>query len=73
MLEEIRKLFRATPFMPFSLEFSSGTVLKVPHQDYLWITPAGMLIVCDDAGVAEFVSPYQVTKVRVEGAMPAAA
>ena len=70
MLEEIRKLYRATPFLPFSLELSSGGVIKVPHQDYLWITPAGMILVCDDAGVAEFVSPGQVTRVRVDGAVP---
>ena len=73
MLDEIRKLQRAIPYLPYSIELSSGSVLRVSHQDHLWITPAGMLIVCDDAGVAEFVSPFQITRLRVEGAVPGAA
>ena len=35
---ELRKLVRASPFMPFELHLSDGTVFSVTHRDMLLVS-----------------------------------
>ncbi len=44
-VNEIRSMRDAVPFVPFSMELSSGRVVEVQSHDHLFIPPAATLIV----------------------------
>lgn len=38
---KIRNAIEQVPFKPFILEMNSGKTLRVPHRDFIFLTPAG--------------------------------
>ena len=50
MIEELRALWKASPFMPFDLHLSDGRNVKVPHPDFFSMSPQGGMIVAYDQG-----------------------
>ena len=39
MLDQLRELVHAVPFVPFSIVLPNGRSLKVPHPDFIWLHP----------------------------------
>ena len=39
MLEQLRELVHAVPFVPFSIILPNGRSVKVPHPDFIWLHP----------------------------------
>ncbi len=37
----IRDALEQTPFQPFILEMDNGRTLRVPHRDFIFLSPAG--------------------------------
>lgn len=66
MLNQIRKLANAEPFEPFSIELSSGRILKVPTRDHVWLMVPGAshIAVYDDNDAADHLSPLHIVAVR---------
>ena len=56
MIEELRKLIKAVPFNPFTLEVSSGRHVHVPHPDHILVTAKGVIAVEDDEGLVDIIS-----------------
>lgn len=60
MQEDIRKLMRATPFVPFSLFMTDGRSFGIPTSDHIFIYPSGLIVVEADKGVVNLLPPSQV-------------
>jgi len=45
IVEELRALWRAQPFKPFTIHVADGRVLRVPDPDLLAITPGGGTVI----------------------------
>jgi hypothetical protein len=44
---EIRKLFEATPFLPFRVHMANGKSVDVPHSDFMHLSPTGRRLIVD--------------------------
>ena len=44
---EIRKLFKATPFLPFRVHMANGKSVDVPHPDFMHLSPTGRRLIVD--------------------------
>jgi hypothetical protein len=44
---EIRKLFEATPFLPFRVHIANGKSMDVPHPDFMHLSPTGRRLIVD--------------------------
>lgn len=47
--EEIRSAWKATPFEPFDIRLTDGTILPVPTSDHIGVSPYGNAIVLHQA------------------------
>jgi len=66
MLEEIRRLLKSIPFIPFRLETSSGRVLSVPHPDHILISRKGLVAVETDDGLIDIVPALHLNAISYE-------
>lgn len=68
--DPIRRLLKHVPFVPFTLELSSGKGVRVAHPDYALLSPGGdtRFVYTDPEGRnMEWINVYQVTNLSVEG------
>jgi hypothetical protein len=49
VVESIREFNRAVPFKPYEIQMASGQSYKVPHPDFISISPRGSFVVVIDA------------------------
>ena len=70
MHEEIRRLMRAIPFVPFTLFMTDGRFFRIPTADHIFIYPSGLVVVEDDKRVVNLLPPSQIA--GVESQSPAA-
>ena len=68
MLEELRKLMRAAPFRPFTLHMADGRAFRIPHPEHIMLMTNGVIIVEDDEGLAEFLSPSLLASIATQTA-----
>lgn len=56
MRDEITKLMGQVPFVPFTIEMSSGRRIPVPTRDHIFVGPKGSLVVVtDDQGLYDLL------------------
>ena len=41
---QLKKLHEARPFQPFEIHLADGSLLSVPHPEFLWVTPGGRTV-----------------------------
>jgi hypothetical protein len=63
MLKEIREAVHRTPFVPFSIELSSGEMIPVPHPDHI-LAGRTYVAVENDAGVINVLSALHIARIR---------
>lgn len=62
MFEELTKLANATPFVPFTIEMSSGRQVLVRSREHIMLPKKGALVVVeDDEGLVEFLPLRHIT------------
>lgn len=66
MQEEIRKLMRATPWVPFTLSLTDGRSFGIATSDHIFILPSGLIVVEDDKRVVNLLPPFQVAGVETQ-------
>jgi len=49
VIESIREFNRAIPFKPYELRMAGGERFKVPHPDFISISPKGSFVVVIDS------------------------
>ncbi len=43
-IDRVKELFKAQPFVPFTIHMADGMELPVSHSELMWITPGGRTI-----------------------------
>ena len=67
-LENIRSLRDAFPFRPFTIHMADGRSLRIPHRDFISVSPGGRTVIVYHSDEAfSFVDLLLVTQVAVEG------
>ena len=67
VIDEIAKLLRATPFVPFEVTTTSGEVLRVPHPDHAFVSPRGTRVtIFDDRDVASLLTALHIVTIRTQ-------
>ena len=49
ILESIRAFNHAAPFQPYAIRMASGEAHRVPHPDFVSISPSGSFVIVIDA------------------------
>jgi len=71
-MEQLRALYQARPFRPFTLQLADGDKLRVPHADFLSHSPTGRtIIVFGEDESFSIVDRLPVTRVVVQNGVPA--
>ncbi|HEY0457075.1 MAG TPA: hypothetical protein VGE41_11920 [Verrucomicrobiae bacterium] len=66
-IEEIRQALHAEPFRPFWIYLADGGRLRVRHQDFVAIEPAGReLIVYQSDNSHQIVDVLMITRLQVK-------
>ncbi len=65
ILKSIRELNDAVPFQPHEIRMAGGTRHRVPHPDFISISPKGSLVVVIDASER----PHMLSKLLMEEAV----
>ncbi len=68
MQEEIRRLMRATPFLPFTLFMTDGRSFGISTSGHIFIYPSGLIVVEDDKRVVNLLPPSEVAGVEKQPA-----
>ena len=72
MLEELKKLVGATPFVPFTVELSSGRKVFVRCREHIIVGSKGLMVVEDDQGLFDIMPLLHVTALSAsDGAVSA--
>ena len=67
MLEDIRKLIDAKPFVPFTIYTADGSIRRVPTIDHV-AAPSTVkrIFIFEDDGNYEVLSPLLISRVTVD-------
>jgi hypothetical protein len=49
VIDSIREFNRAVPFKPYEVQMASGERFKVPHPDFVFVSPRGSFVMIIDA------------------------
>lgn len=65
VIEVIRTLNHAAPFQPYEIRMTSGERHRVPHPDFVLISPTGAYVIVIDAKER----PHHLSTLLIEEAM----
>ena len=66
LINVIREFNRAVPFQPYEIRTNGGARLKVPHPDFIFISPKGAWVMVTDAQDR----PHHVSSILIEEVSP---
>ena len=49
LIEAIREFNRSVPFRPYEIRTNGGERLRVPHPDFIFVSPKGTWVIVTDA------------------------
>ena len=66
--DDIRKVQDEVPFHPFSLVLADGRAFRVPHRDFLSISPKGtaLSLWAEDGSIGSYFNTALVAEIRME-------
>jgi hypothetical protein len=67
VITSMREFNRAVPFKPYQIRMASGECFKVPHPDFVFISPKGSWVVFVDANNC----PHHLSTLLIESVFPA--
>lgn len=69
-IEQMRTTREAIPFSPFTLRLADGRSFRIPHRDYLSMSPSGRTVVVYHAdGSASILDLLLVTELTMDPPM----
>jgi len=66
VIASIREFNRAVPFKPYEIRMVSSQRYKVPHPDFISISPKGSFVILFDADE----SPHHLSSLLIESVSP---
>lgn len=64
MLEELRRLLKATPFRPFTLNMADGRAFEIFHPEIVMVTRKGIVVIEDPAGYVDLLPAFLITGLK---------
>ena len=66
-IEQMRVTREANPFVPFTIRLANGRSHRIPHRDYLSMSPVGRTVVVYHAdGSASYLDLLLVTELSMD-------
>ena len=66
-IEQVKKLYNATPFQPFVIHLADGREVPVVHRDFIMAVPSGrILVVALPDDTVDLIDLLLVTDVEVQ-------
>jgi hypothetical protein len=66
-IEQLRAAREANPFRPFTIYLGDGRSLRIPHRDYLSMSPGGRTVIVYQAGETfSIIDLLLVTELAIE-------
>ena len=66
-VDQIRLVREANPFVPFTVHLADGRSHRVPHRDYLSLSPVGRtIVVYHSDGAGSFLDSLLITELTVD-------
>jgi hypothetical protein len=66
LIETIREFNRAVPFRPYEIRTNGGERLRVPHPDFIFVSPKGAWIIVTDGRE----HPRHISSILIEEVAP---
>ena len=66
LIEAIREFNRAVPFRPYEIRTKGGERLRVPHPDFIFVSPKGAWVIVTDARER----PRHISSILIEEVAP---
>ena len=66
LVDTIRELNRAAPFVPYEIRTAGGERLQVPHPDFVFVAPRGAWVIVTD----EWDRPRHINAFLIEEVSP---
>ena len=66
LIEAIREFNRAVPFMPYEIRTNGGERLRVPHPDFILVSPKGAWVIVTD----EKEHPRHISSILIKEVEP---
>ena len=64
LIDAIREFNQSAPFVPYEIRTNGGKRLRVPHPDFIMISPQGLwVIVTDHRGRPRYLSSFLIEEV----------
>ena len=64
MYDDLFLLIHKVPYRPFTVCLTDQRQIAVPTRDHVMLTKKGTLIVQDDKGLVDIISPGQIASVQ---------
>lgn len=73
-MEQLREVREANPFQQFTIHLADGRSHRVPHRDYLSLSPVGRtIVVYHSDGVGSFLDSLLINELTVDKPLAATA
>jgi hypothetical protein len=66
VIASIREFNRAAPFVPYEIQMASDERFRVPHSDFVLISPRGSFVIVIDQNEI----PHHLSAILIERASP---
>ena len=66
LIEIIREFNRAVPFQPYEIRTNGGERLRVPHPDFIFVSPNGSWVMVTD----QKEHPRHISSILIEEVAP---
>lgn len=67
-LEQVRRLYEARPFIPFTIHVTDGRKFAVPSREFLFLPPDGRILVVVTGEAVDILDLLLVTGLEVKTA-----
>lgn len=65
-VEQLRAARDANPFLPFIIHMADGRSLRIPHRDYLSMSPGGRIVMVYREDAFSMIDLLLVTELEME-------
>lgn len=66
LVDVIREFNRAAPFVPYEIRTNGGERLRVPHPDFVFVSPRGAWVIVTD----KWDRPRHLSSILIEEVAP---
>ena len=70
--DEIKSLLRTAKFQQFTIHLTDGSLHRVPHPDYAWLTPNNAVLYVFERNAGQRINVAEITRIETPEDAPLA-